>query len=348
MSYILEALADSEHARLQVAGAPKYSLLPAVGEKLPHHRRWPYALAGALLVNAVVLQVWLRPAPPGGVALAKAPTVLQLAETQAASTPGMAPSARSEKPGADVADVTLREARPPQPERVDDRRVADHPAPADVAASAAPASPANGSALMPIQNPAPKVMAKRNVEASVATVAKSTPTASVAKRVAEAVVATAAKPTQNPSIAKGGATAAVAMEAKPSLTPSIAKGGAEAAVAAEAKPTPTPTLTLTPTPSMATRAAEAAVATEAAPSQTSTTAPSPTFAGSMAEMPPGLQREMPALSVAGFIRDEGSSSMVIVNDRLVREGDEVAPGVTLEKIINDSLVFNYKGYRFKR
>ena len=65
-------------------------------------------------------------------------------------------------------------------------------------------------------------------------------------------------------------------------------------------------------------------------------------------MPPEHQRELPALSVAGFIRDEGSSSMVIVNDRLVREGDEVAPGVKLEKILYDSLVFNYKGYRFKR
>ena len=65
-------------------------------------------------------------------------------------------------------------------------------------------------------------------------------------------------------------------------------------------------------------------------------------------MPPALQRELPALTVAGFIRDEGSSSMVIVNDRLVREGDEVAPGVKLENILNDGLVFNYKGYRFKR
>ena len=57
---------------------------------------------------------------------------------------------------------------------------------------------------------------------------------------------------------------------------------------------------------------------------------------------------MPALSVAGYIHDESSGSMVIVNERLVREGDEVAPGVKLEKILSDSLVFNYKGYRFKR
>jgi general secretion pathway protein B len=74
-------------------------------------------------------------------------------------------------------------------------------------------------------------------------------------------------------------------------------------------------------------------------------APAPAGAN---DMPLALQRELPPLSVAGFIRDEGSSSMVIVNDRLVREGEEVAPGVKLEKISGDNLLFSYKGYRFKR
>jgi len=95
------------------------------------------------------------------------------------------------------------------------------------------------------------------------------------------------------------------------------------------------------------RSTEAAVATEASPTPT-LSEETPKQAGDTAELPPALQREMPALSVAGFIRNEGSGSMVIVNDRLVREGDEVAPGVKLEKIHNDSLIFNYKGYRFKR
>ncbi len=34
--------------------------------------------------------------------------------------------------------------------------------------------------------------------------------------------------------------------------------------------------------------------------------------------------------------------------RSLREGDEVAPGLKLEKIQDDSLVFSYKGYRFMR
>jgi general secretion pathway protein B len=301
MSYILEALADSEQARLQVAGAPKYSLLPAVGEEVSHHRRWPYVLAAALLVNAVVLQVWLRPALPGGVVSTKMPTVLQVAEPPAAE-PRMASLARNDMPAADVAAIALSEVRPPesQPERVYDRRVARPPAPADVVASTAPANPANDSAPVHIPKLAPSVMAKRSAEAAVASEAKSTPTTSKASRYTEAAVATAAKPTPAPSAAKRGVEVAVVPEVTPTLL------------------------------------------------QTSPTRPSPTPAGGTAEMPTALQQEMPTLAVAGFIRDEGSGSMVIVNDRLVREGDEVAPGVKLEKILNDSLVFEYRGYRFKR
>jgi len=60
------------------------------------------------------------------------------------------------------------------------------------------------------------------------------------------------------------------------------------------------------------------------------------------------QRELPPIAVAGFIRNEGSASMVIVNDKLAREGDEVSSGLTLEKIIGDRVLFNFKGYRFVR
>ena len=58
--------------------------------------------------------------------------------------------------------------------------------------------------------------------------------------------------------------------------------------------------------------------------------------------------EIPPIAVAGFIRNEGATSMVIVNDKLAREGDEVSAGLTLEKIIGDRVVFNFKGYRFVR
>lgn len=76
--------------------------------------------------------------------------------------------------------------------------------------------------------------------------------------------------------------------------------------------------------------------------------PSSMVSGGTAELPAVLQPQLPALSVAGFIHDEGAGSFVIVNDRLMREGDEVAPGVKLEKILKDGVIFEYKGAHFRR
>ena len=280
MSYILEALADSEQARREIAAVPRYSLLPAVGEEPRRQRVWPYVLAGALLANALVLQLWLRAAPPGGVAsighpraapvpqdaatapvLAVAAPLPQAAQTPAAAAePRVTPSAGSRKPTADAAGREFRQTRLPQPapEHADARRVARPGAPNDPIALAT-ADSTHAGASMPIPRSAPRIRVKRS--ADVAPVAGTSPGAAPARA--------------------------------------------------------------TPTPS----------------------SPAP---GGDDELSPALQKELPALSVAGFIRDEGSASMVILNDKLAREGDEVAPGVRLEHIRNDGLVFSYKGYRFKR
>src|SRR5471032_560997 len=164
MSYILDALADSEQARQQLAATPKYSLLPVMGEELPRPRRWAYALAAAVLVNAAVLQVWLHPTFPGGAASTKMLMQPQVAETRTAPKPGNAPVAQSEKPAVDVAGIaTPRETRPPQsePEPLDNRRVALPPAPVDAVASTASANTTNDSALIHLPKLAPKVIAKR-------------------------------------------------------------------------------------------------------------------------------------------------------------------------------------------
>jgi len=286
MSYILEALADSEQARQRLAAAPRYSLLPAVGEAMPRPRVWPYALAGALLVNAAVLQLWPRPASTGSVASIKAPMVPLTAETEmAAAAPRMMPSGRSETPAVDVVGLAPREAGLLPSHAVPAYELRAAPAPADVKPRTATANVANEGTPMHTPRLAPKATAKRNAGLAVATGA--TPTV-VAKVSTAPVAATVAASPAIPKVA--AATTGIA--AAPALTAAAPAAGTE--------------------------------------------------------LPPALQSELPALAVAGFIRDEGSSGMVIVNDRLAREGDEVAPGVKLEKIVGDSLVFNYKGYRFKR
>jgi general secretion pathway protein B len=292
MSYILEALADSEQARQQVAVAPRHSLLQAVGEDLPRQRVWPYALAGAVLLNVAVLSLWQRQAPPEIAAPVKArpqaaPAVPPVAAT-AAPEPRVAPLAESVKPAVAVAEIVLRETTlpPTQPGRAEERRSARLPAPADAISGLVPAKSANDNA--------PIAMLKLSKPK------------------------TKAAPDAEPAVANAATPAAPDLPVAPTARASAVAPAAAASVAASTAPAPA-----------------------AAPAQ-----PAPAAAGGT-ELPPALLREMPALSVDGLIHGEGSS-MVIVNNRLVREGDEVAPGVKLERIIGDNLVFNYKGYRFRR
>ena len=57
---------------------------------------------------------------------------------------------------------------------------------------------------------------------------------------------------------------------------------------------------------------------------------------------------LPPLVISGYMHDEQVGSVAIINDKLVHEGEEVAPGLRLEKILGDGAIFNYKGYQFRR
>ena len=65
-------------------------------------------------------------------------------------------------------------------------------------------------------------------------------------------------------------------------------------------------------------------------------------------VPASIQQLLPPLNVAGVIQDNDHNDLVIVNDKLLREGDEAAPGLKVEKILADGALFSFKGYRFKR
>jgi len=57
---------------------------------------------------------------------------------------------------------------------------------------------------------------------------------------------------------------------------------------------------------------------------------------------------MPKVTISGFINDEQGENLAIINDKLVHEGEEVAPGLRLEKIVNENVIFSYKGQRYRR
>ena len=69
----------------------------------------------------------------------------------------------------------------------------------------------------------------------------------------------------------------------------------------------------------------------------------------LAELPLALQQELPAMTISvhafsGNPRDR----MVGINNRMLREGDSVVPGLNLEQITPDGMIFGYKGYSFRR
>jgi general secretion pathway protein B len=74
----------------------------------------------------------------------------------------------------------------------------------------------------------------------------------------------------------------------------------------------------------------------------------PTIVALPHETRSGDPRGLPTMNIAGYIHDEQEGSIAMINDKLVREGEEVSPGLRLEKILSDGAIFSYKGQRFRR
>lgn len=89
-----------------------------------------------------------------------------------------------------------------------------------------------------------------------------------------------------------------------------------------------------------TQAAAAAPRTQAA----ATVMPAPLSAPS----PDSQPRELPQIVIGGYLySDNPRDRQLLVNKRLLREGEEAAPGLVLEKMMPKAAVFNYKGYRYQ-
>jgi general secretion pathway protein B len=67
-----------------------------------------------------------------------------------------------------------------------------------------------------------------------------------------------------------------------------------------------------------------------------------------AELPPEIRAELPALRLSGYMHAEQSSERLIaINDKLVRVGDEVQPGLQVMSLTASVVIMSYKGYRFR-
>jgi general secretion pathway protein B len=65
------------------------------------------------------------------------------------------------------------------------------------------------------------------------------------------------------------------------------------------------------------------------------------------ELPAVVREGLPQLAVEGYVFSEDPRSrMVVINSRMLQEGDELGSNLKLERIGPEGAVLNYKGYRF--
>ena len=100
--------------------------------------------------------------------------------------------------------------------------------------------------------------------------------------------------------------------------------------------------------------AGAAIGTHKVPPPAIADAPKKTAAAlptvmTVAELPVAIQQELPPLSISVHAYSaKVAERLVGINNRLLHEGDEVAPGLKLEGITPEGMVLSYKGYTFRR
>lgn len=70
----------------------------------------------------------------------------------------------------------------------------------------------------------------------------------------------------------------------------------------------------------------------------------PTLAG----LPPSLQGAIPRITLGGYIYSPiPAERLLLIDNNLRREGDEVASGLVLERLLPRAAVMNYRGTRFR-
>lgn len=68
----------------------------------------------------------------------------------------------------------------------------------------------------------------------------------------------------------------------------------------------------------------------------------------MAELPALIQQAIPKMSISGLVYSgDHEGRLVGINDQLMREGEYLAPGLKLEQITPDGVIFSFKKYRFR-
>ncbi|MHA4870184.1 general secretion pathway protein GspB [Duganella sp. PWIR1] len=147
---------------------------------------------------------------------------------------------------------------------------------------------------------------------------------------------------------------AVAAMSSPPQPAAVSSQQQPAVAAVSPTPLPAPVADLPPS------VANLARASASAPQPVAMAAPAPGLASAkpaappeepvvnLRDLPEPIQRSIPQVSVGGYIYSRNAADRVLLIDKILRrEGDEVAPGLILEKLQPKEAVFNFKGYRYR-
>lgn len=77
-------------------------------------------------------------------------------------------------------------------------------------------------------------------------------------------------------------------------------------------------------------------------------APSSDKAYGLNELPPNIRSSLPEFKVSGHAYSaEKQTRVARVNDKILQEGQDLSPGLKVEEIIPNGIIFLYQGYRFR-
>jgi general secretion pathway protein B len=80
-------------------------------------------------------------------------------------------------------------------------------------------------------------------------------------------------------------------------------------------------------------------------------APSPSPEDSLPylhQLPDTIQRDVPRVSFGGYMYSANPADRLLLVDKALRhEGEEVAPGLVLEKLLPKAAVMNFRGVRYR-
>ncbi len=85
-----------------------------------------------------------------------------------------------------------------------------------------------------------------------------------------------------------------------------------------------------------------------APAAVAATAPQDEPVQLRSELPEPILRSIPAIAMGGYMYSKNPADRLLLIDKVLRhEGEEVAPGLVLEKLLPKAAVFTFKGYRYR-